>query len=358
MVEKKEIIKVGLIGYGYVGKTFHAPFIDAVEGLELSAIVSSHPETVREDWPDMAVYPDIDIMLSNSNVDLVVIATPNDTHKPLAERALLAGRHVVVDKPFTLTTEDARYLAALAEKEKKLLSVFQNRRWDSDFLGVKQAIEKDLLGDIAQFESHLDRFRPVVRQRWREEAVAGGGLWYDLAPHMVDQALDIFGLPDNVQASFAAQRSGAKTTDWVHVILSYGEKRVILQGSMLVAGGTARFTLHGEKGSLIKRYPDPQEAQLRSGMKPLDKDWGKDADLILFWDADGKSSSYPTPSGDQTQYYREIYEALTGSASNPVTPIQAIAVMAVIEAAILSNQSGERIAPDLTNAEKQAFEKK
>ncbi|MFT8736712.1 MAG: oxidoreductase [Zymomonas mobilis] len=358
MVEKKEIIKVGLIGYGFVGKTFHAPLINAVDGLELAAIVSSHPEIVREDLPDVSVYPDIDIMLSNSNVDLVVIATPNDTHKPLAERAILAGRHVVVDKPFTLTTDDARYLADLAARESKLLSVFQNRRWDSDFLGVKQVIEDGLVGELAQFESHFDRFRPAVRQRWREEAVPGGGLWYDLAPHMVDQALQLFGLPDNVQASFAAQRSGAKTTDWVHVILSYGEKRVILQGSMLVAGGTARFTLHGDKGSLIKQHPDQQEAQLRAGMKPNCEDWGKDNDPLVFWDADGKSHHYPTPSGDQTEYYREIYTALINGYANPVTPIQAIAVMAVIEAAILSNQSGERIAPDLTDIEKRAFEKK
>lgn len=357
MVEKREIIKVGLIGYGYVGKTFHAPFIDAVEGLELSAIVSSRPDIVRQDWPDIAIYPDIDILLQNGNVDLVVIATPNDTHKPLAERALRAGKHVVVDKPFTLTTEDARYLAALAEKEEKLLSVFQNRRWDSDFLGVKQAMAQGLLGDISQFESHFDRFRPIVRQRWREEAVPGGGLWYDLAPHMIDQVLCLWGLPDNVQASFATQRSGAKITDWVHVVLSYGEKRAILQGSMLVSGGTARFTLHGEKGSLIKTYPDQQESQLRSGMKPLDKGWGEDSDPLLFWDEAEKCHRYATPSGDQTQYYREIYKALTGAAANPVTPIQAIAVMAVIEAAIRSDQSGERIAPDVTDSEKRAFEK-
>lgn len=355
MVDHKKIIKTGLVGYGYVGQTFHAPLIASIKGLELAAVVSGHPEKVKKDWPDVTVYTKAEDLFHNSDIDLIVLATPNDTHMPLAKEALSLGKHVVVDKPFTLTLAEARILAKIASQKERLLSVFQNRRWDSDFLGIKQAIEAQRVGQISQFESHFDRYRPAVRERWREEAIPGGGLWYDLAPHMVDQALQLFGLPDSVQTSFATQRQGAKITDWVHVILAYGEKRIILQGSMLAAGGTARFTLHGDKGSLIKRLPDQQEAQLRAGMKPGAAGWGEDPDDIHFWDGEGNTTHWPVPAGDQRGYYQAIYEALTGSAPNPVTPAEAIAVMAVIEAAIHSDALGQRVKLDLTEDERKAF---
>lgn len=354
MSESKPI-RVGLIGYGFAGKTFHAPLISAIPALKLAAIASSRPDAVKADFADVEVFADPMALAISRSVDLVVIATPNDSHAPLARSALEAGADVVVDKPFTLTLADARALAAIAEREKRLLSVFHNRRYDTDFLGVKRVIESGVLGRITHFETHFDRFRPAVRDRWRERAIPGGGLWFDLGPHLVDQTLTILGLPDRVSASLATQRSGGETTDYAHVVLDYGSTKAVLHGAMLVAGGVNRFTVHGEKGSLIKRRLDPQEAQLLSGMRPGLPGWGKDDDPLILFDGDGGERTLPTPDGDQSNYYRDIARAIAGEAANPVTPLQGLAVMAVIEAAVASSETGRSVALDLTEAERAAW---
>src|SRR6202012_6192796 len=182
-------IGAGLIGYGVAGKSFHAPQIRAVEGLTLAAIASSDAAKVRKDFPGMQVFGSPDAMIAEPGIELIVIATPNDSHAPLARAALLAGKHAVIDKPFTLDMAEARDLIALAERQSRLLSVFHNRRWDSDFLAAKFGVESGVLGKVTHFESHIDRFRPEVRDRWRERRGLGAGVWYDLAPHMIDQAL-------------------------------------------------------------------------------------------------------------------------------------------------------------------------
>lgn len=261
-------LQMALIGYGFVGKAFHAPLINAVPGLELSVVASRDAAKVHADLPHAQVIADPLEAIRRPEVDLVVIASPNDTHAPLALAALEAGKHVVVDKPFTLDLAQARTLIAAAEKHDRLLSVFQNRRWDSDFLGVKQVIEQGLIGKVTHFESHIDRYRPEVRVRWREQNLPGSGLWFDLGPHMVDQALQLFGLPHSVQANIATLRPNAEVNDWAHVVLNYPTHRVILHGSMLVAGGVARFTVHGEKGSVVKARADGQESQLLAGVTP------------------------------------------------------------------------------------------
>ncbi len=206
--------------------------------------------------------------VQHPDVDLVVIASPNATHAPLARLALNAGKHVVVDKPFTLDMQEARELIALAEEKQRLLSVFHNRRWDSDYLGIRQMIEQGTLGAVKHFESHFDRFRPEVRVRWREQNVPGSGLWFDLGPHLIDQALQLFGLPQSVQGNIATLRDGAEINDWAHVVLNYPAHKVILHCSMLVAGGSSRFTVHGDKGSVIKARADQQESQLLAGVVP------------------------------------------------------------------------------------------
>ena len=188
-------IHVALIGYGFAGHTFHAPLIAATPGLRLSVVGSRDAGKVQADHPEVAVLADPFAAATDARADLVVIATPNDSHAPLARAALAAGKHVVVDKPFTLDLAQARGLAALAAQHGRLLSVFQNRRWDSDYLGIRQVIDDGLLGEVAHFESHIDRYRPQVRERWREQAGPGSGLWWDLGPHLVDQALHLFGLP-------------------------------------------------------------------------------------------------------------------------------------------------------------------
>ena len=233
----------------------------------------------------MTIFADPARMMADDGIELIVIATPNDSHAPLARAALAAGKHVVIDKPFTLDMAEARDLIALADRQARLLSVFHNRRWDSDFLAAKFGVESGVLGTVTHFESHIDRFRPEVRDRWRERAEPGAGVWYDLAPHMIDQTLQLFGLPDNVQANFLLQRPGAQAVDWAHAILSYPKHRVVLHASMIAAGGSPRFLVHGDKGSLVKHGIDQQEAQLLDGMQPGAPGWGVDLDRMQIWNA-------------------------------------------------------------------------
>lgn len=361
----KRSIRTGLVGYGFAGKTFHAPLIDAVPRLELAAVSSRNAEKVHADFPEVTVFPTPEALFADPSLDLVVIATPNDTHAPLARAALRAGKNVVVDKPFTLDLDEGRALIREAEEAGRLLSVFHNRRWDSDYLSVKHAIESGLVGEVAEVESRIDRFRPHVRDRWRERAVPGGGIWFDLGPHLIDQALQLFGLPDRVLGSLATQRPGAQVDDWAQIILAYGEKRVLLHASMLVAGGSARFTVHGTKGSLVKRRADQQEAQLLAGVRPGAPGWGQDSDPLVFYDGETERV-IPTEAGDQRKFYEGVAAAL-GAEHAPalgqatlgqpalVRPLEALAVMAVLQAGTDSAREGRALPLPLTEKERAAW---
>ncbi|HIE5387818.1 TPA: oxidoreductase [Enterobacter cancerogenus] len=351
-MNKEKTINVALIGYGFVGKTFHAPLIQSVDGLTLAVVSSRDEEKVKRDVPNAIVVATPEEAIQHPDVDLVVIASPNATHAPLATLALNAGKHVVVDKPFTLDLQEARDLIALADEKQLLLSVFHNRRWDSDFLGIKQTIEKGTLGKVKHFESHIDRFRPEVRVRWREQNVPGSGLWFDLGPHMIDQTLQLFGLPLSIQGNIATLRDGAEINDWAHVVLNYPEHKVVLHCSMLVAGGVSRFTVHGDKASVVKARIDQQEAQLLAGIVPGSESWGEDGDDMVLFNAQGEASALPTPKGDQRQYYVSVRDALLGKSENPVHPVEALAVMAVLEAAVTSSETGSTQALELTAAER------
>lgn len=351
-MNKAKTIKIALIGYGFVGKTFHAPLIQSIEGLTLAVVSSRDEEKVKRDLPNVRVVATPEEAIQHPDVDLVVIASPNATHAPLAALALNAGKHVVVDKPFTLDMQEARELIALADEKQRLLSVFHNRRWDSDFLGIKQVIEEGRLGKVKLFESHIDRFRPEVRVRWREQNVPGSGLWFDLGPHLIDQTLQLFGLPQSVQGNIATLRDGAEINDWAHVVLNYPEHKVILHASMLVAGGTSRFTVHGDKASVVKARIDQQEAQLLAGVIPGSEIWGEDSDDLVLFDATGDATRLKTPKGDQRQYYINVRDALMGKIENPVHPVEALAVMAVLEAAVKSSETGSTQTLELTAEER------
>ncbi|MBV7556494.1 oxidoreductase [Enterobacter sp. ENT02] len=351
-MNKAKTINIALIGYGFVGKTFHAPLIQSIEGLTLAVVSSRDEEKVKRDLPNVLVVATPEEAIQHPDVDLVVIASPNATHAPLAALALNAGKHVVVDKPFTLDMQEARELIALADEKQRLLSVFHNRRWDSDFLGIKQVIEEGRLGKVKLFESHIDRFRPEVRVRWREQNVPGSGLWFDLGPHLIDQTLQLFGLPQSVQGNIATLRDGAEINDWAHVVLNYPEHKVILHASMLVAGGTSRFTVHGDKASVVKVRIDQQEAQLLAGVIPGSESWGEDSDDMVLFDAAGDATRLKTPKGDQRQYYINVRDALTGTIGNPVHPVEALAVMAVLEAAVRSSETGSTQTLELTAEER------
>jgi predicted dehydrogenase len=337
-------LNVGLVGYGYVGKTFHAPLIQATPGLRLSGVVSSRPADVAADWPDAAVHPTLEDLLA-AQPDLVVIATPNDLHAPQATAALRAGCAVVVDKPFTLTVAEAEALADLADREGRLLSVFHNRRWDGEFLTVKALIEDGALGTIRRFESHIDRYRPQVRDRWRENAGPGAGLWFDLGPHLVDQTLQLFGWPQAISADLATLRPGGQSTDYAHVILRYPDMRAILHADVTTPAPDLRMAVHGDRASWIKAGIDVQEDQLKAGMTPGAPGWGVDPRPGVLTDgATGQARETQGQAGAQQAYYAAVAAALRGEGPNPVPAAEAIQVMRIIEAGIASATERREIA--------------
>lgn len=329
-----DAIRVGLIGYGYASKTFHAPLISGTPGMTLAAVASSDENKVHADWPALPAVSGPERILNDPNIDLVVIPTPNDTHFPLAKAALEAGKHVVVDKPFTVTLSQARELEALAKSGGRLLSVFHNRRWDSDFLTVKALINEGLLGEVGYFESHFDRYRPQVRNRWREQGGPGSGIWYDLAPHLLDQVVNLFGLPVSMQVDLAQLRPGSQSTDYFHAVLAWPQRRVVLHGTLVAAAETARFIIHGSRGSYVKYGLDPQEERLKSGERLPQEDWGYDMRDGVLTRAEGEDiteESWLTLPGNYPAYYAAIRDALNGSGTNPVPASQAIQIMELIE---------------------------
>ncbi len=351
------MIGVALIGFGYAGRVFHAPLISATPGLALSVIGSHQKDGVASAYPKARIISDPLEAVRSPDADLVVIATPNDSHFSLAEAALSVGKHVVVDKPFTVTLAEARALAAQATKANRVLSVFQNRRWDSDFLAVSRELTLGRIGDVVELRSEMSRYRPVVRDRWRERSGPGSGVWHDLGAHLIDQALVLFGPPETVQADLQIQRSGGATIDWFQAILGYGPKRAILASSMLAADPATRFIARGTRGSLVKQHGDRQEEQLARGEKPASPEWGHDPDSVLLVTDPAKPPVELTPPpGDYLIYYSLLRDAILGKGEIPVTPAQATTVMAVLEAGIRASQEGEVVRPLYSERERSAWE--
>ena len=346
-----------MIGFGFVSKTFHVPLLQSTPGYKITAVSSSRPADVLAVLPDVAIVSDPkSLAATHPDVDLVVIASPNETHAPLAELAMRSRRNVVVDKPFTITADEARHLAGVATENDVLLSVFQNRRWDSDCCTIQDAIRRGVVGRIVLFESRFDRFRPDVRDRWREIPGPGAGLLYDLGPHLIDQTLLLFGIPDSVQATRAKQRRGSRTDDFFQLVFRYGEMVAMLGAGSLVSGGSARFSVHGDRASVVKQKPDVQEDQLRAGVLPGSGDWGLDPDDAVLYDgASGDTRALHAARGDQRGYYVALREALHRRAPNPVPPQQGATVMAIIEAALRSDEESRRVVPDLTKEERAAW---
>jgi len=332
-------VRAALVGFGYAGRTFHAPLIAASPDLRLEAVVSRQAEAVAEVWPEARVLVSFDQVLADPAIDLIVLATPNDLHAAQAEAALAAGKAVVVDKPFTLTAAEARRLTALADERGLLLSVFHNRRWDADFLTLRRVIAEDRLGPVVRLESSFNRWRPEVRDRWREGDGAGAGVWYDLGPHLIDQALCLFGRPLGVTCDLAVVRSGGRATDYAHAVLRYPDKRVILHADMITPAADARFAVHGLRASWLKDGLDVQEDQLKSGLTPGVAGWGVDSRPgVLVDGATGAREAVAGPPGDYPAYYSAVARALRDGAPNPVPAHEAVAVMEVLEAGLLSAQ--------------------
>jgi predicted dehydrogenase len=348
-------IRVALVGFGYAGRVFHAPLITATPGLALT-VIGTRRSAKETGYPDAITLSDPFAAARHPQADLVVIATPNESHAPLAQAALQVGKHVVVDKPFTVTLAQARMLTALAAETDRVLSVFQNRRWDSDFLGVRAAMAAGDLGDVVELRSEMSRYRPEVRDRWRERAGPGAGVWFDLGSHLVDQALLLFGPPAIVAADLRIQRKGGTAVDWFHVLLAYGRARVILSSSMLAAAPVPRFLVRGTEASLTRVGWDPQEDQLLRGVRPGSPGWGLDDEPLMIHRGDElEPGEVPAPAGDYLAYYAALRKAIAGGGQPPVTAVQGCAVMAVIEAGERSSTEGRAVAPDFTPAERRAW---
>lgn len=356
-------VRVALIGYGNAARIFHAPLINGVPGLHLACVCSSKPQQVRADWPQVSVVATPEDAFADPHTDLVVIATGNESHHLLARAALLAGKHVVVDKPCTVTLEQTQDLLQTAQTAGRVLTVFQNRRWDADFLALRQVLDSGVLGRIVHFESHFDRYRPVVPDRWREQNLPGSGLWFDLGAHLVDQCLQLFGAPDDLLVDLACQRDSAQVNDYFHAQLRYTTRhaglRVLLHGSALVPAVGPRLVVHGTRGSFVKYGLDVQEDALKAGGRPqwdgshgsATAGWGCDpqvGSVTVQTDAGPVVTPAPDVPGNYLAFYAQLCEHLQGRTPEPaVTPAQVELAMRLLVQGARSAALGQFVPVDL-----------
>ena len=339
------MIRVGLIGYGLAGAVFHEPLIRACARLELTGVLTSRAHPLRVASAEDLI----------ERCDLVVVASPNDSHFPLARQALENGKHVIVDKPFTVTLEEADTLIAQARAAERMLTVFHNRRWAADFLTVRKLLPR--LGEPFLVEANWDRFRPEVRQRWREQSGPGAGLLADLGPHMIDEVLQLFGMPDCIAADVLAQRLGADVDDYFDLTLHYGARRVCLRASSLVADPRPRFAVHGSAGSFVKHGLDPQEAQLKAGMDARDSAFGIDESCGRLTLPDGSTEEVPAERGCYLDFYEAVAAAILDGAPVPVDPADAREGLRLIGLARRAAATGQRLpVPDASSPARSAPE--
>lgn len=359
------MIDVGLVGFGLAGRSFHAPVICAVPGLRLAAIVQRNGNEAATQYPDVRIVRTLVELLSISQIRLVVIATPNDSHFQLAHRCLAGGRDVLVDKPFTTTLEKANTLVQLAKKQGRLITVYQNRRYDGDFQAIQQLVASGALGRIVRFESNYDRYRPQLRPgAWREKSGPGSGIFFDIAPHLIDHALLLFGMPEAVTADIRIEREGAVADDAFDLALHYPRGlRVDLRSSILAVTTRPRFLLHGTNGSFIKQSFDPQEYNLRHGRIPTDTAWGAEPEenwglLTLSENGALIQRRIPSANCDYRDFYVNLLDAILGKSPLAVTPEWALDVMRLLELARQSSNERRTISIPAREADQPSAEAK
>ncbi len=340
-------IRVGIIGYGLSGRIFHGAIMAAVEGFEVAKIVTRNLEKRKqalEDFPMCRVVRTTTEVFMDESIDLVVVSTPNTEHAALAEEAMRSAKHVVVEKPFTVTTEEAEQLIKVSQETGKMLTVYQNRRFDSDFRTVQALLATKKLGRIVEYEAHFDRFRNTFKEdAWREKALPGSGILYDLGAHLIDQVLCLFGLPIEIYADIRAQRKG-ETDDNFELILYYPDLKVTLKAGMLVKELPPRFALYGTAGSFVKYGLDIQEEALRSDRRPVDETWGEEPKHLWgILNTVETRRRVKSLKGDYRSFYQNVYNHLTIGESLEVTAEEAKEVIRIIECAQLSNCEKKRI---------------
>jgi len=338
------MISVGLVGFGLARRVFHAPLITHA-GMTIVGVVTRQAQAVKEMLPTATVVADLEALLQITPLDLVVIATPNEYHAPQASQALTAGKHVVVDKPLAVSVAQAGELIALAKRTGRKLAAFQNRRWDSDFLTIRELIKQGSLGDIVSFEARWDRFRPQVAERWREQAGDGSGVLFDIGPHLIDQALCLFGMPDWLQADVFAQRANAAVDDGFEIRMGKGPLRISLGVTSLAADNALRYRLHGTSGSFRKQGLDVQETQLRQGMSPAAATFGIEPETQwgCLVAADQSEKVIPAVRGNWSAFYHAIRASIESDAPLPVSAHEARRILKIIELARISSETGRRV---------------
>lgn len=345
------MIRVGLIGFGLAGQAFHAPMIRGVPGLELACIVERHGSNARERYPKVKVARSLEEMLSDASIELCAVATPNESHFQITRDCLLAGRHVVVDKPFTPTMAEAEQLCCLAEERNRLLTVYQDRRWDGAFMTVRKLIAAGEVGDVAEYEARFDRFRPEPKPgAWRERAdqAAAGVLW-DLGPHLLDGAMVLFGEPKTITAVAIRQRATSEVDDAFDVWMDYGHLRARLRASIIAYAPSHHLLVHGTKGSFVKYGMDPQEEVLRSPNYPDGHDWGANwgEDPESQWGRLSRVGEQPqkikTERGDYRGFYANVRDAIENKTQLDVPPAQALRTMRAVLLSHKSSREGRTV---------------
>ncbi len=345
-------ISTALLSYGLSGRVFHAPLLNVHPDFEVSKIWRRPRPGGRSNADILGKYPDVQVVetmseiLEDPAIELVIVNTPEPTHFEFVHAALSAGKHVVVEKAFTPTVAEADKLIALAKEKGLLLSVYHNRRWDSDFQTVKKVVEDGYLGEVLEYEAHYDRFRPEKKQGWKEEQKPGTGILYNLGSHLIDQALQLFGWPEAVFADLRKQRAGVTVPDQFDLMLRYPDRKAFLRASYLVRIPEPRYRLRGRKGTFMKYGLDPQEDDLNAGKLPLSPDWGTEAEAdwgtlsctLNGLDFEGRITSL---QGNYLHFYAGMYQAIRNGQPLPVTAKEARDVIAIIEAAVKSSESGE-----------------
>ena len=335
-------IKTALLSYGMSGKVFHAPFLELHPGFELLGAWERSNKLIQLDYPNVKSYPTFEALLED-DVELIIVNTPTETHYEFAKKALMAGKHLVVEKAFTTTVAEAEELKQLAESKNLKLSVFQNRRWDSDFKTVKSILSDGLLGEIVEAEFHFDRYNPVLSPKLHKETVnSGSGILKDLGPHLIDQALHLFGMPKSVFADIRVTRNNSLVDDYIDILLYYRDFRVRLKAGFFVREPIPAYVIHGKKGSFLKQRGDLQEDALKLGEKPNLTTWKSENEGnegVLHTEINGAViyKKIPTLLGNYYDYFEGICQSISADAVPPVTAQDGINVMKIIEAAFESN---------------------
>jgi scyllo-inositol 2-dehydrogenase (NADP+) len=345
------MVRVGLIGFGLAGQAFHAPVIRGVPGMELACILERHTSNSKARYPEVRVARTLDEMLSDKSLGLIVVGTPNDTHFSYTKACLEAGRHVVVDKPFTPTMAEAEQLVRLAAERKRLLTVYQDRRWDGAFLTVKKLIASGALGSVKEYEARFDRFRIDAKPNaWRElpDFPAAGVLW-DLGPHLLDGAMVLFGEPQTISATAICQRASSTVDDAFDVVMQFAGTRAYLKARIIAYAPAHHLLIHGTEGSFVKYFMDPQEEILRSDHYPDGHDWGANWGLEPEerWGTLSRVNEAPrkvrTERGDYRGFYANVRDAIEKSAPLDVPPEQALRTMRALLLAHKSSREGRKV---------------